>query len=155
MLSFQSNLQQNRIRNLCVPQSNRQGTRKYHAWKYLFDKHYANIVCITYKKNVIISILQTSNIWQFAGANAATMLLFCAFSLAVSWIYLPREVSCSTREYFIAAVERNWDYAPSGQNKIKGIPLINDRYCEIQLWSNACIWEKSLVWSILLYTSNR
>lgn len=69
------------------------------------------------------------------------MLLFCAFSLAVSWIYLPREVSCSTREYFIAAVERNWDYAPSGQNKIKGIPLINDRYCEIQLWSNACIQE--------------
>lgn len=52
------------------------------------------------------------------------MLLFCAFSLAVSWIYLPREVSCSTREYFIAAVERNWDYAPSGQNMIKGIPLI-------------------------------
>ncbi|KAL9983729.1 hypothetical protein ACROYT_G005948 [Oculina patagonica] len=31
-----------------------------------------------------------------------------------------------TREYFLAAVERTWDYAPSGQNKIKGVPLDED-----------------------------
>ena len=36
-------------------------------------------------------------------------------------------VSSMTREYYIAAVERNWNYAPSGQNKIKGVPLDQDR----------------------------
>ena len=32
-------------------------------------------------------------------------------------------VSGRTRRYFIAAVERIWDYAPSGQQELKGIPL--------------------------------
>ena len=37
-------------------------------------------------------------------------------------------VSSSTRRtYFIAAVERKWDYAPSGYNKVKGVKLEDDR----------------------------
>jgi len=36
-------------------------------------------------------------------------------------------VSPSTRTYFMAAVERKWDYAPSGYNKVKGVKLENDR----------------------------
>lgn len=31
------------------------------------------------------------------------------------------------RKYFIAAVERKWDYAPSGYNNVKGIKLEDDR----------------------------
>lgn len=41
------------------------------------------------------------------------------------------EVVCNgaarTRTYYIAAVEREWDYAPTGYNKIKGIKLEDDR----------------------------
>ncbi|KAL9973398.1 hypothetical protein ACROYT_G019854 [Oculina patagonica] len=31
-----------------------------------------------------------------------------------------------TRKYYIAAVERKWDYAPSGYNKVKGVKLEDD-----------------------------
>ena len=57
------------------------------------------------------------------------MLPYFALCLLASWSYLPRMVSsiAMTREYYIAAVERNWNYAPSGQNKIKGVPLDQDR----------------------------
>lgn len=37
-------------------------------------------------------------------------------------------VESKIRKYFIAAVERKWDYAPSGYNKVKGIKLEDDRY---------------------------
>lgn len=33
----------------------------------------------------------------------------------------------TTREYYIGAVEKDWDYAPTGRNNVKGIPLDNDR----------------------------
>ena len=33
-----------------------------------------------------------------------------------------------TRTYYIAAVEQDWDYAPSGLNKAKGIKLADDRF---------------------------
>ena len=36
-------------------------------------------------------------------------------------------VSPMTRTYFIAAVEKKWDYAPSGYNKVKGVKLEDDR----------------------------
>ena len=36
-------------------------------------------------------------------------------------------VSSKTRKYYIAAVEKEWDYAPSGYNKVKGIKLEEDR----------------------------
>ena len=39
-------------------------------------------------------------------------------------------VSAVTREYYIAAVIKEWNYAPSGQDKIKGVPLQNDRYVQ-------------------------
>ena len=32
-----------------------------------------------------------------------------------------------TRDYYIAAVEKDWNYAPTGLNNVKGIPLVNDR----------------------------
>jgi len=56
-------------------------------------------------------------------------MLLCYFALCflASWSYLPRMVRSMTREYYIAAVERNWNYAPSGQNKIKAVPLDQDR----------------------------
>ena len=39
-------------------------------------------------------------------------------------------VSAVTREYYTAAVIKEWNYAPSGQDKIKGVPLQNDRYVQ-------------------------
>lgn len=36
-------------------------------------------------------------------------------------------VESKTRRYFIAAVEKKWDYAPSGYNKVKGVRLEDDR----------------------------
>lgn len=39
----------------------------------------------------------------------------------------PAVSSSMTRTYFIAAVERKWDYAPSGYNKVKGVKLEDDR----------------------------
>lgn len=32
----------------------------------------------------------------------------------------------TTRKYYIAAVEKEWDYAPSGYNKVKGVKLAVD-----------------------------
>ena len=32
-----------------------------------------------------------------------------------------------TRTYYIAAVEKDWDYAASGYNKVKGVKLEDDR----------------------------
>ena len=32
------------------------------------------------------------------------------------------------RQYFVAAVERRWDYAPSGVNQAKGVELEQDRW---------------------------
>lgn len=59
--------------------------------------------------------------------NSCKMLPYFALFLLASWSCLPMMVSSMTREYYIAAVERNWNYAPSGQNKIKGVPLDQDR----------------------------
>ena len=49
--------------------------------------------------------------------------------LAFSVITLSSPVVSSSMErtYFIAAVERKWDYAPSGYNKVKGVKLEDDR----------------------------
>ena len=46
-------------------------------------------------------------------------LLLSCFSVQI--------VSSKTRKYYIAAVEKEWDYAPSGYNKVKGIKLEEDR----------------------------
>ena len=48
-----------------------------------------------------------------------------AFSVIV--LFCPAVWSIATRTYFIAAVERKWDYAPSGYNKVKGVKLEDDR----------------------------
>lgn len=65
------------------------------------------------------------------------MLLYFALCLLASWSCLPRMVSSMTREYYIAAVERNWNYAPSGQNKIKEYHLIRTGKVTGPLASNA------------------
>ena len=39
-------------------------------------------------------------------------------------------VRAVTREYYIAAVIKDWNYAPSGQNQIKGVALQDDRYAK-------------------------
>ena len=35
--------------------------------------------------------------------------------------------SSKTRDYYIAAVEKDWNYAPTGLNNVKGIRLEHDR----------------------------
>ena len=47
--------------------------------------------------------------------------------LAFSVIALSSLAASKTRTYFIAAVERKWDYAPSGYNRVKGVKLEDDR----------------------------
>jgi hypothetical protein len=37
------------------------------------------------------------------------------------------QTSGITREYYIAAVMKDWDYAPSGMNKAKQLKLMDDR----------------------------
>lgn len=46
--------------------------------------------------------------------------------LAFSVIALSSLAASKTRTYFIAAVERKWDYAPSGYNRVKGVKLEDD-----------------------------
>lgn len=55
------------------------------------------------------------------------MLLYLAFSVAVLSSCLPRAVLSITREYYVAAMVREWNYAPSGLNQVKGMPLIDSR----------------------------
>ena len=47
--------------------------------------------------------------------------------VAALLLQLVLQISARTRKYYIAAVERDWDYAPSGLNKVKGIKLEDDR----------------------------
>ena len=60
------------------------------------------------------------------------MVLNFVFAVSVIWSFLPSTimVRAVTREYYIAAVIKEWNYAPSGQDKIKGVPLQNDRYVQ-------------------------
>ena len=37
------------------------------------------------------------------------------------------ELTGKTRVFYVGAVERDWDYAPGGMNKVKGIKLAQDR----------------------------
>lgn len=37
----------------------------------------------------------------------------------------------TTRDYYIGAVEKDWNYAPTGTNNVKGIPLDSDRRVSI------------------------
>lgn len=60
-------------------------------------------------------------------SSGAIMLLYLAFSVAVLDSCLPRVVLSITREYYIAAMVREWNYAPTGLNLIKGIPLNDSR----------------------------
>ena len=55
------------------------------------------------------------------------MLLSFALGFGALCGCLPTLVISARREYYIAAVIKEWNYAPSGQNKIKGIPLFDDR----------------------------
>ena len=63
------------------------------------------------------------------------MALNFVFTLSVIWSFLPSMimVRAVTREYYIAAVIKEWNYAPSGQNQIKGMALQDDRYAKGEL----------------------
>ena len=54
------------------------------------------------------------------------MLLYLLASFLAVECTLIRPVSSANRDFYVAAVERNWNYAPSGKNKIRGIRLKND-----------------------------
>ena len=60
------------------------------------------------------------------------MVLNFIFAVSVIWSFLPSTimVRAVTREYYIAAVIKEWNYAPSGQNQIKGVALQDDRYAK-------------------------
>lgn len=53
--------------------------------------------------------------------TAFVWLVFCVVSLHHNL------VSSKIRRYYIAAVERKWNYAPSGYNNVKGLKLGEDR----------------------------
>lgn len=71
------------------------------------------------------------------------MLRYFAFCLLVYWSYVTGTANSTTREYYIAAVERTWDYAPSGLNKIKGVSLDEDRYDMLFYLLNTKAWKLS------------
>ena len=60
------------------------------------------------------------------------MVLNYVLAVSVIWSFLPSTimVRAVTREYYIAAVIKEWNYAPSGQNQIKGVALQDDRYAK-------------------------
>ena len=60
------------------------------------------------------------------------MVLNFVLAVSVIWSFLPSTimVRAVTREYYIAAVIKEWNYAPSGQNQIKGDALQDDRYAK-------------------------
>ena len=64
--------------------------------------------------------LRRSLHWQRLGCSAAVALLAV---LAFGWVGRSQAAPSKTRHYFIAADEVEWDYAPSGLNKITGQPF--------------------------------
>ena len=69
---------------------------------------------------------------RFFGRLISKMVLNFVFAVSVIWSFLPSTimVRAVTREYYIAAVIKEWNYAPSGQNQIKGVALQDDRYAK-------------------------
>lgn len=59
------------------------------------------------------------------------MLLYFALSFTVFCSCLPGVVISVTREYYIAAVVREWIYAPTGLNEVKGVPLNTESHAKL------------------------
>ena len=74
------------------------------------------------------------------------MVLNFVFAVSVIWSFLPSTimVRAVTREYYIAAVIKEWNYAPSGQNQIKGVALQDDRYAKSVLCRKQLLLPLSL-----------
>ena len=56
-----------------------------------------------------------------------------------------RSISAVTREYYIAAVIQEWNYAPSGQNQINGVALEDDRYVKSLFYSMLLLSHKPIL----------
>lgn len=76
------------------------------------------------QKRTLGSSLKQKNTAQYL--DYYKMLLYLLASFLAVECTLIRPVSSATRDFYVAAVERNWNYAPSGKNKIRGIRLKND-----------------------------
>lgn len=76
------------------------------------------------QKRTLRSSLKQKNTAQYL--DYYKMLLYLLASFLAVECTLIRPVSSATRDFYVAAVERNWNYAPSGKNKIRGIRLKND-----------------------------
>ena len=51
-----------------------------------------------------------------------TVVIWCVFATFFSHTH------CAVKEYNIAAVEQEWDYAPTGINELTGVSLDEDEY---------------------------
>lgn len=80
---------------------------------------YHSLACLF--KNKIGVFLRRNSRETMKSFAVRVCLVFFVISLCAP------AVSSTTRTYFIAAVERKWDYAPSGYNKVKGVKLEDDR----------------------------
>ena len=60
------------------------------------------------------------------GKTMHSFIQVIAFRMFVVALFLKSSLS-TTRDYYIAAVEKDWNYAPTGANNMKGIPLESDR----------------------------
>ena len=54
-------------------------------------------------------------------------------------------ISAVTREYYLAAVIKEWNYAPSGQNQIKGVALQDDRYAKSSFYDMLLVSRKPIL----------
>lgn len=69
-----------------------------------------------------------------------------------------RKTGSNVRKFFIAAVEQEWDYAPSGKNQAKGIDLEQDRLVRIKIFvfspqTQICYEHIDHTWCILMQRS--
>jgi hypothetical protein len=71
------------------------------------------------------------------GRTIACLLILAGFLTAQGFGQSPKNPSHhTTRSYFIAAEDVNWDYAPSGHDLIDGVPIPLP-------WRNRTVWRKT------------
>jgi hypothetical protein len=70
--------------------------------------------------------------WSRWGGLGLAAIVALGGALAFGWVGRSQAAASKTRHYYIAADEVEWDYAPSGMNKITGQPFDDDANVFVQ-----------------------
>jgi FtsP/CotA-like multicopper oxidase with cupredoxin domain len=93
----------------------------------------------------MMHLLRLRRWWRWRGLGLAAIVALGG-ALAFGWVGTSQATASKIRHYYIAADEVEWDYAPSGINKITGQPFDDDANVFVQAGENRIgrVYRKAL-----------